>query len=88
MLWKSKTVRFLSPGDEENLRIAGQFPHDLGTAHKVPDSENVLAIQEHSVRHNSLHEYTHVNLTSKDRVSRTEPKERGWDASDATAQRG
>jgi hypothetical protein len=44
MLRKSKTVRFLSPGDEENLRIAGQLPHDLGTAHEVPDAENVLAI--------------------------------------------
>jgi hypothetical protein len=58
MLRKSKTVRFLSPGDEENLRIAGQLPHDLGATHKVPDAENVLAIKKHSVRHNGLREDT------------------------------
>jgi len=87
MLWKSKTVRFLSPGDEENLRIAGQLPHDLGTAHKVSDSENVLAIEQHSVRHNDLHEYTRVKLSPKDRVRRAELRVWAWDAPDATAER-
>ena len=80
MLWKSKTVRFFSSGDEENLRIAGQLPHDFGTAHKVPDSDNVLAVQQHSVRHSGLHEYTGVNVTSKDWARRTELKARAWEA--------
>ncbi len=73
MLWKSKTVRFFSPGDEENLRIAGQLPHDLGAAHKMPDAENVLAIEQHSLRHNGLHEYTSLkrNLKGPGKESKT-----------------
>lgn len=33
------------------MRIATQLSDDLGTAYKVPHSENVLAVEEDSVLH-------------------------------------
>jgi hypothetical protein len=44
----------------------------------VPDSENVLAIEENSVRHYGLHEDTYTKAASKDRVRRTELKAWAW----------
>jgi hypothetical protein len=54
VLRKSKAVRMLAPGHEQNMRVARQLPHDLGTANKVPNSKNVLAIEQHSIRHDGL----------------------------------
>jgi hypothetical protein len=45
MLRKSKAIRWLSSGNEEHMRIARELPDDLGTAYKVPHSENVLAVE-------------------------------------------
>jgi len=63
----TKTVRLLSAGDEENIRIRGQLPDDLGTAYEVPNPENVLAVEQHSVCHNGLPSSRHTPLqpTSK-----------------------
>ena len=35
------------------MRIAGQLPHDLGTAYEVPDPKDMLAIKQDSVFHNA-----------------------------------
>jgi len=34
------------------MRIAGQFPYDLGTAYEVPDPKDMLAIKHDSIWHN------------------------------------
>jgi len=60
MFRKTKTARLLSAGDEENTRITTQLPYDLGTAYEVPNSENVLAVEQHSVCHNGLPSSRHT----------------------------
>lgn len=54
ILGKSKPLGNFSAGDKENGEIASKRSRDLRAPHQVTHSENVLAVEHHSLRHRNL----------------------------------